>query len=177
MILAPGEKVLLREVTKSFGPPERFGNLYLSNQRVVYQAQIREGLFGSTSRIETTLNARLHEIVNVHALPRGLAGPTLQVDLSYGTHRFRVGHATPWANEIVNARALAPPPPPRFVPPPPPPPTSPNPLYAPAPGHSSAPLVVNFVTPAAPLPQLHCRYCGALSPGGSRKCVGCGAAL
>ncbi|HZY71332.1 MAG TPA: hypothetical protein VFF67_10205 [Thermoplasmata archaeon] len=175
MILGPGEKVLLREVTKSFGPPERLGNLYLTNQRLVYEAEIRGGLLGSTTRIETSLNARLHEVANVHALPRGLVGPTLQVDLAYGTYRFRVGHAAPWAHEIVNAKGQAPPPPPRFVPPPPPPP--PGQLYPPAAGHASAPLVVNFVAPAAPLPQLHCRYCGALSPGGSRRCTGCGAAL
>ena len=148
MLLNAGERVIRQGAVLRINPQEnRQGTLTLTDQRLVFEAQVPKGPQGQPI-VRTTIDAPLRRIKNAGVVPGADGSPSLEVELPQQRGLFKVPDPNGWLQAIVQARAAAPPPP-----------AGPG-----APAASGAPTVM-----------VRCRYCGLLLPATASKCTGCGA--
>lgn len=159
MLLGHGE-VMLRSAyaiaygeVGSDGPPKGPGVLYLTNQRIVFEARVARKRIGLRASAETEmqLDASLHELKNV-TVRRGRVGrPRLVLELPRGRPSFDVLEPEAWTGTIAQAKRSLPP--------------------------SSAPGWRTVHTIERQVVKVRCRFCGALGNEVDGRCPSCGAPL
>ncbi|HEY6237723.1 MAG TPA: hypothetical protein VIZ68_00860, partial [Thermoplasmata archaeon] len=112
VLLNSGETVLRQAAVTRINPQgTRDGTLTLTNQRLIFEAQIPGGL-GGPDLTRTTVDAPLFRIRNA-AVPKPLLGkPRLEVELPQQVGLFQLDDADGWYQALAQAKAAAPPPPP-----------------------------------------------------------------
>jgi len=159
MLLGPGESLLrsayavARPGDGSDGPPNGPGVLYLTTQRVVFEAPMprRRIARRGAPETETQLDTSLYSVRNV-AVRRGRVGrPWLILELPHGRPAFDVLEPEAWTGSIAQAKRALPP--------------------LPGPGWGSVHTIERQVV------KVRCRYCGALGNEVDGRCPSCGAPL
>jgi len=192
VLLNPGETIVRQAAATRVNPQgTRDGTLTLTNQRLVFEAEIPGGI-GSPAVTRTTIDAPLFRIRNA-SVPKPLLGkPRLEVELPQQVGLFQVDDADGWYQAIAQARAAAPPPPPGAG-------IGGGPGMGGGPGRGPGgrPWMgprgrgmggwrgpgggmgggPGGGGPAAPAVVLRCRYCGNLNPPTATKCESCGAGI
>jgi hypothetical protein len=182
VLLNAGETILRQAAVTRINPQgSRDGTLTLTNQRLVFEAQIPGGL-GSPSITRTTINAPLGIVRNA-SVPKPLLGASrLEVELPQQVGLFQLDDADGWYQALAQARAAAPPMPPgagmgpRMGP-------GMGPRRGMGPGGGMGGGMRGGMgggwggAPSAPAVVLRCRYCGNLNPPTATKCESCGAGI
>jgi hypothetical protein len=159
MLLGHGENVLRSAYAVasrgdgSDGPPKGPGVLYVTTQRIVFEAPVARIRIGRRTPGETEmqLDVSLHELKNV-AVRRGRIGrPRLVLELPHGRPSFDVLEPEAWTGTIAQAKRALPPP---------------TGL-----GWSSVHTIERQVV------KVRCRFCGALGNEVDGRCPSCGAPL
>ena len=159
MLLGHGESVLrsayavARRGDGSDGPPNGPGVLYLTNQRIVFEAPATRKGIGRRTRTETEiqLDASLYELRNA-TVRRGRVGrPLLLLDLPHGRPSFDVLEPEAWVGTIAQAKRALPP--------------------LPGPGWGTVHTIERQVV------KVRCRFCGSLGNEVDGRCPSCGAPL
>lgn len=134
-------------------PPSGAGVLYVTNQRLVFEAGGARGRLAlrRLGDTEIQLDVPLHEIRNA-GVRRGRVGrPRLVLELARGRPSFDVLEPEAWVAAIAQARRSLPPP--------------------------GAPGVTSVHTIERQVVKVRCRFCGALGNEVDGRCPTCGAPL
>jgi hypothetical protein len=159
MLLAHGEFVLRSAYAvadpgdRSSSPPKGPGVLYVTNQRVVFEARAaRRGLAPrSSGDTQTHLDASLHELRNVTVRRPRVGRPRLVLELAHGRPSFDVLEPDAWAATIAQAKRALPPP--------------------------TGPFSGTVHTIERQVVKVRCRFCGTLGNEVDGRCPACGAPL
>ncbi|HYA71182.1 MAG TPA: hypothetical protein VEH28_07445 [Thermoplasmata archaeon] len=133
--------------------PKGPGVLYVTNQRVVFEARAaRRGLGRrSTGETETQLEVPLHELRNVSVRRARVGRPRLVLELAHGRPLFDVLEPDVWTGTIAQAKRAFPPP--------------------------IGPFGTTVHTIERQVVKVRCRFCGALGNEVDGRCPTCGAPL
>jgi len=176
VLLHRGEALIAQEPGYLLDAPgTEYGTFYVTDRRVAFEIQSREGLSRSEVRIPVQVPLPLLRNVAV-GRPR-LGSPVLHLEGPHGQYRIRLQNPEAVSRTIVTAREKLPelpPPPPPF----PPGATAPGPGTRGLPPPPQGPAMPPPPPPAmAPAVVFRCRYCGGLSPPTETKCRSCGAPI
>lgn len=158
MLLGPGEFVLRSAYAvaepgdRTDNPPKGPGVLYVTNQRVVFEARVVRRRIGrrALGELETQLDASLHELRNVTV--RGRVGrPRLVLEFARARPSFDVLEPGGWTATIAQAKRALPP--------------------------ASGPFWGTVHTIERQVVKVRCRFCGALGNEVDGRCPSCGAPL
>lgn len=160
MLLGPRETVLrsayaMLDPSASGGERRRPGVLYLTNERLVFEAPASRGLvrdFVKGRETELLVNAPLLALHNANVQRGRFSRVRLVVDLGVRRPAFDVLEPDEWLSAIAEARRI------------------PH-------GAGSEPVVALGHPHHASSVKLRCRYCGGLADEGQTRCPSCGAPL
>ena len=159
MLLGHGE-VVLRSAYAVADPgdesettPKGPGVLYVTNQRVIFEARVARRGVGrrSPGEMETQLEVTLHELRNVTVRRPRVGRPRLVLELPRTRPSFDVLEPERWTGTIAEAKRTLPPPP--------------------------GPFAASVHTIERQVVKVRCRFCGALGNEVDGRCPSCGAPL
>lgn len=157
MLLGPGESLLRSAYTVAYGgdasgAPNGPGVLYVTNQRIVFEAPLGGRIMGRRrGETETRLEVPLHDLKNI-TIRRGRIGrPRLVLELAHSRPAFDLLEPEAWVGTIAQARRAVPP--------------------SPGPGVASVYTIERQVV------KVRCRFCGTLGNEVDGRCPSCGAPL
>ena len=163
MLLNPGEQVLFSEqVDSDSDGDERSGTLYLTDHRLVFEADVKKSLFRAGVP-RTRMDLNVEHVTNATSTSPTFGRPVLNVETDRGVvaYAFRTPNAGAWVGAITRARNA------RIA------------VLRAADGPASG-RTEGAPGPAGAAPPtvyLHCRHCGTLNPAGRTRCTSCGATL
>ncbi len=131
------------------------GTAYLTNHRMVFEAQMGGGLF-EAARIVTIVNTPMERIVDAAVSFPRFGPPVLHVQTTTGNGVFNLSNPGRWQHEIAAMKAVAP---------------------RPGPGPAPAPPPVMQHTIEREVVKVRCRHCGTLNLETDRMCASCRAPL
>jgi len=158
MLLGHGEVVLRSAYAvadpgdRSDSPPRGPGVLYVTNQRLVFEARAPRRAIGrrSLSETETQVDLPLDQVRNVSVRRARVGRPRLVLEVPHGRPTFDVLAPDEWAGTIAQAKRAFPPP--------------------------SAPWRTVH-TIERQVVKIRCRFCGTLGNEVDGRCSSCGAPL
>lgn len=159
MLLGHGEVVLRSAYAvadpgdRSESPPNGPGVLYVTNQRIVFEARAARRRIGrrSLAETETHLDAPLDQLRNVSVRRPRVGRPRLVLEFRHGRPTFDVLDPEGWTSTIAQAKRAFPPP--------------------------SAPAWRAVHTIERQVVKVRCRFCGTLGNEVDGRCPSCGAPL
>jgi len=138
---------------KSERPPKGPGVLYVTNQRIIFEARVpRKGLTRrSFSETETQLDTPLTDVRNASVRRARVGRPRLVLELPHGRPTFDVLVPDEWTASIAQAKRAMPP--------------------------LSGPAWQTVHTIERQVVKVRCRFCGSLGNEVDGRCPSCGAPL